>query len=123
MRLADRFFPSHLASFSTMQRSVPRCFVRMPAWITVGSEYTDEHVAFVRDISTRGIFFYSDFRPTPGQSISLVLEYLKGTNRVRLHLSGKVVRLEESATDAAVGTAVRFDAVQPNVPRTPIRAV
>ena len=122
MRLADRFFPSHLTTFPAVQRNVPRAFVRMPAWITVGSEYNAEHVAFVRDISTRGIFFYSDFRPTPGQQISLVLEYLKGTNRVRLHLSGKVVRLEQSAADSAVGIAIRFDAAQFDVPRTPVRA-
>lgn len=64
----------------------------MPAWVSVESDSRTEHVAFVRDISTKGLFFYSDFKPIAGENIKFVLEYLKGrtvpaTRRVRSMLS------------------------------------
>src|ERR671931_1283013 len=89
-------------------RSVSRAFVRLPAWITVGSPCSEEHVAFVRDISPRGMFFYSDFKLTKGDHIDLLLEYLSGASRVRLHLSGRVVRVEQAAPKSAIGMAVLF---------------
>jgi hypothetical protein len=42
------------------QRNAVRAFVHLPAWLTIDRDDTSEHVAFVRDISARGIFFYSD---------------------------------------------------------------
>lgn len=97
-------------------RSVSRAFVRLPAWITVGSPRSEEHVAFVRDISPRGIFFYSDFTLTKGDHIDFVLEYLSGTSRVRLHLSGRIVRVERAAPKSAIGIAVLFDSRRDDVP-------
>ncbi len=102
------------------QRSSARIFVRLPAWITLQAGER-EHVAFVRDISPRGIFFYSDFMPPEGERMGFVLEYLSGTNRTRLHLQGRVVRLERAGQDSAVGIAVWFDS-QCQVPRFPIRS-
>lgn len=96
-------------------RNAARVFVRLPAWITLDAG--SEHVAFVRDISPRGIFFYSDWSPSRGQQIDFVLQYLSGTNKVRLHLSGTVVRTEQGAPDAASGIAVEFDASHDDVPR------
>jgi hypothetical protein len=104
-----------------ISRNAARVFVRLPAWVTVGSANDGEHVAFVRDISPRGIFFYSDWKPTQGQEINFVLQYLSGTNKVRLHLSGMVVRIEQNSANAAFGIAVAFDASYDNVPRAPIR--
>jgi len=96
--------------------------VRLPAWITVGSPRSEEHVAFVRDISPRGIFFYSDFKLTKGDHVDFVLEYLSGTSRVRLHLSGRVVRVEQAAPKSAVGIAVLFDSRHDEVPNSRIAA-
>jgi|SRR5437868_8150052 len=45
-----------------IQRSTSRVFIHLSAWLTVHSSQSEEHVAFVRDISPRGIFFYSDFK-------------------------------------------------------------
>lgn len=42
-------------AFPTIQRSTPRVFVRMPAWVSVDSDCRTEHVAFVRDISDKGL--------------------------------------------------------------------
>ena len=103
-------------------RSVSRAFVRLPAWITVGSPHSEEHVAFVRDISPRGIFFYSDFELTTNDHIDFVLEYLSGTSRVRLHLSGRVVRVEQAAPKSAIGIAVLFDSRRDDVPNSRVQA-
>lgn len=104
----------------TQQRNATRIFVRLPAWVTLETA-PDEHVAFVRDISPRGIFFYSDFMPREGDEIRFVLEYLSGANKTRLHLHGKVVRLEQQAENT-VGIAVHFDAPHEEVPRSPIHS-
>lgn len=102
------------------QRNAARIFVRLPAWVTLETR-PDEHVAFVRDISPRGIFFYSDFLPNEGDDIGFVLEYLSGKNKTRLHLHGKVVRLEQQAENT-VGIAVQFDTLHEEVPRSPMRS-
>jgi hypothetical protein len=96
--------------------------VRLPAWITVSSPPSEEHVAFVRDISPRGIFFYSDFALTKDAHIDFILEYLSGTSRVRLHLSGRVVRVEQAVPKSAIGIAVLFDSRRDDVPNSRVQA-
>ena len=102
------------------QRKMARSFVRLPARIKIGSSRRDEHVAFVRDISPRGIFFYSDFKPTSGEHIAFVMQYRKGAKRVRPHLNGSVVRVEQATPTSATGIAVAFDSRCNNVPRSPL---
>ena len=104
-------------SLFTAHRSAARAFIRLPAWITVGLARSQEHVAFVRDISPRGIFFYSDFCLNGGQYIEFVVEYLKRNNRIRLHLAGHVVRVERATPTSAIGIAVAFDSLHEEVPR------
>ena len=83
---------------------------RRTAWITFKfkSSRTHEHVALVRDISDKGIFFYSDFLPTLGDQLDFVVEYLNGSDRVRLHLKGTVARVERASPGSATGVAVSF---------------
>jgi PilZ domain-containing protein len=100
------------------KRKAARAFVRLPAWITLGSSHSKEHVAFVRDISPRGIFFYSDFSLIDGQYVEFVVEYLKGQNRVRLHLNGHVVRVEQAKPTSATGIAVAFESAHDEVPHS-----
>jgi uncharacterized protein (DUF2252 family) len=88
----------------------------MPAWITVSCAQAKEHVAFVRDISPRGIFFYSNFSLRNRQHVNFVLEYTKGENRIRLQLAGQVVRVEQATSTSATGIAVAFDSVHDEVP-------
>jgi len=103
-------------------RCAKRVFVRLPAWVAIGSpEKQSEHVAFVRDISPRGVFFYSDWSATQGTKVEFVLEYLSGANRVRLHLSGRVVRIEQTSAEPVFGIAVAFDEPCVEVPHAPIR--
>lgn len=104
-----------MMSTGQLQRSAQRTFVRLPAWITLDAR-PREHVAFVRDISPRGIFFYSDFLPTSGDRLDFILEYLRDSNKVRLHLNGRVVRLEQTH-GSNVGIALAFDASRSDVTR------
>lgn len=92
------------------QRSVERIVSKLPAWITLFSHDGGDHVAFVRDISPRGIFFYSDFRPRRGDQIVFVMQYLNWGKGPRLHCKGTVVRLEKALQGSAFGIAVSFDA-------------
>jgi hypothetical protein len=102
-------------------RNALRVFVRLPAWVTVEREGTTEHVAFVRDISPRGIFLYSDWKPGHREHVDFVLQYLSGSNKVRLHFTGTVVRIEQTPANTACGIAVAFDSRHDDVPRFPLR--
>lgn len=110
--LAERELTAVADNHHQQQRRVSRIFVKLPAWVTLDS-HPSEHVAFVRDISTRGIFLYSDFLPRAGYHLNFILQYLNGSNNVRLHLGGKVVRLEQTQA-SAVGIAVAFAKISLN---------
>ena len=92
------------------RRSALRLVTRRTARLKYEPTALQEYVAFVRDISTRGAFFFSDFSPTPGDRLHLVVEFLSGSNKLRLHLKGSVVRVENPAPGCAPGIAVSFDA-------------
>jgi hypothetical protein len=113
--LAERGLTAVADNHHQQQRRASRIFVKLPAWITLDS-HPREHVAFVRDISTRGIFLYSDFLPRAGYHLNFILQYLNGSNNIRLHLGGKVVRLEQAQASAVV-IAVAFDAVNEDFPQ------
>ena len=90
------------------RRSIPRVLVSRTAWLTFKSASQHEHVALVKDISEKGVYFYSDFLPAVGDHLDFVVEYLSGSDRVRLHLKGAVMRVEQSAPGCAPGTAISF---------------
>ena len=80
---------SHSARRPGSHREAERAFIRLPATIQVGSDKA-KHVAFVRDISPTGCFFYCDVTPEIDARIELTLEYSKGKKKVRLQMTGKV---------------------------------
>jgi hypothetical protein len=98
-----------------------RSALRLPtcrsAWFTVQSTARKEHVAYIRDISTKGIFFYSDFLPAVGEELDFLVEYLNGATLARLHFRGAVVRVEQPRPGCAPGIAIAFH------PREPSRGV
>lgn len=103
-------------------RQSSRAFVRLPARIKDGSS-PREYVAFVRDISATGAFLYAGFTPKYGQRIVIELEYWKERNRIRLRLSGKVVRVEHPSPAATTGIAMAFDSPRTDIPRAPNQAM
>ena len=100
------------------RRRTPRISTRRAAWLTVQSPREHEHVSLVKDISTRGVFFYSDFVPGVGDHLDFVIEYLRGDDRVRLHFNGTVVRVEQSVPGNAPGIAVSFRRKARGFPRS-----
>lgn len=69
--------------------------------LTHGNE--PEHIAFTRDMSTAGVFFYSDFEPRVSDELSVTLVVPHGGC---LLLQGRVVRVERPRPGAAVGVAL-----------------
>lgn len=104
----------------TSDRLTSRSFVRLPVRITLASDLSTEHIGFVRDISPRGIFFYSDFSVAVGEALVFIVEYTNGEKKTRLELSGKAIRVEQGASKEAIGIAVAFDSVHDEVPRAPL---
>ena len=79
--------------------------------MSLGSRFshrTHTNVSLVKDVSARGVFFYSDFVPVIGDHLDFVIEYLRGKDRVRLHFKGAVVRVERSLPGSVPGIAVSF---------------
>ena len=99
--------PVMLGAFAT-RRSTTRVPIRRIAWLTFEMLPDHERVALVKDISTRGIYFYSDFDPDIGDQLEFLVEFLSGPERVRLHLKGEVVRVEKAALGSSCGVAISF---------------
>jgi len=108
------------------QRNASRFFVTAATKIRTG-EGDEEHVGLVRDLSGNGIFVYSDFIPETGSRLEVILR----TSRMRpRHVSiacrGKVVRVEPSASGAAVGIAMAVDeyefCIQKTCPQLPAQS-
>lgn len=95
-------------------RGTRRFHVHMPASITVAAH--EEQVAFVRDISPCGMFFYSNLKPEKGAHLNLVLRYLGKGAETRLNVKGIVKRLEVGTPGTAVGVAIQFDHRHDEVP-------
>jgi PilZ domain len=91
------------------QRNALRFFVTAATKIRTG-EGCEEHVGLVRDLSGNGIFVYSDFAPECGSRLEVILRTSKMRPRhVSIACRGKVVRVEPSATGAAIGIALAVD--------------
>jgi hypothetical protein len=82
--------------------------LKRTAWLTFRSFEPHESVGLLKDISPKGIFFYSDFAPVVGDELDFVVEFLTGRDQTRLHLKGTVVRVEQPASGCAPGVAVSF---------------
>jgi hypothetical protein len=88
------------------QREADRNFVIAPASIDVAGE---SHVGLVRDVSSSGMFVYSDFIPNCGATIQLRMQ-LRGES-LKLEsfdCKGTVVRVQGADSGAAVGIAVKL---------------
>jgi len=91
------------------QRNASRFFVTAATKIRTGDD-CEEHVGLVRDLSGNGIFVYSDFTPECGSRLEVILRTSKMRPRhVSIACRGKVVRVEPSASGAAVGIALAVD--------------
>ena len=91
------------------RRSTPRVLARRTIRLTFESPCEEARLALMRDISTKGVFFYSEFSPSLGDELDFVLEFVSVSENVRFHFKGHVIRVEDPAPCCAPGVAVSFD--------------
>ena len=93
------------------QRRSLRLLTTAPAIVFAGGE---RHIGLVRDLSSTGLFVYSDFAPAAGTELKLTIRLARDNKKSALFLcTGKVVRIEDSVNGAAVGIAVKFEGEGP----------
>jgi len=90
------------------RRSTPRVLARRTVRLTFESPCEQERLALTRDISAKGVFFYSDFSPSLGDELDFLLEFVSVSDNVRFHFKGHVIRVEHPAPGCAPGVAVSF---------------
>lgn len=88
------------------QRSSLRLLTTAPAVIHVNGE---RHVGLVRDLSSTGLFVYSDFTPELGAEMKITIRLAREKNKNMVFLcSGEAVRVEDARNGSAVGIGVNF---------------
>ena len=98
------------------QRRGPRLLTTAPAVMHLNEE---RHIGLVRDLSSTGLFVYSDFNPSVGDELRITVRLSGDKNESAVFLcTGKVVRVEDSCNGSAVGIGVRFEDEQTVSPDT-----
>ncbi len=88
------------------QRRALRLLTTAPAVIYLEGE---RHIGLVRDLSSTGLFVYSDFAPALDAELKLTIQLSRDDKKTSLFIcKGNVVRVENSGIGAAIGIAVRF---------------
>lgn len=85
------------------ERSDARTPLHLPGSVQRTGGGETSHVAFTRDVSSSGLFFYSDFMPALGQDLTLTFVTPNGGC---LMFQGTVVRVEQQSPGAAAGIAL-----------------
>lgn len=96
------------------QRASIRTLVVLPATIHFQEK---GHVGLLRDISPEGLFVYSDFAPSVGDSLDIDIGDRRNGAGKRVSCTGIVVRVESKGDGAAVGIALRITDHESHVPR------
>lgn len=90
------------------RRSCMRIRLAVPAEVSCPGVHPEHHTALVRDISTSGAFFYSNFTPEPDSNITIDFVFPIVERRMKVTCHGVVVRVERSSTGGATGIAMQF---------------
>ncbi len=85
------------------ERGSPRSTLLLSGAVRCTNGSSEEHIAFTRDLSSSGLFFYSDFPPRLSDDLTLTLVTADGAC---LLLQGRVVRVEQHVPSSAVGIAL-----------------
>jgi hypothetical protein len=90
------------------ERQVSRVHVTLPATINCPSLECHNRLAIVRDLSTCGVFFYSELDARVGAKISVQFVLSAFGKNIRMVCEGSIVRVEHFPQGAATGVAVSF---------------
>jgi len=87
-------------------RSSRRQMIHSAAQISIAGN--GDHNGIVRDLSSDGIFLYSNFKPAVGADIAVTFTTRVGTEMVKIFTHAKVVRVQQVVSGAAPGIAAQF---------------
>jgi PilZ domain-containing protein len=89
------------------QRRALRLLTTAPAVVFADGQ---RHIGLVRDLSSTGLFVYSDFTPELGTELKLTIRFSRDKNKTAIFIcTGRVVRVEEGRNGAAVGMGLKFE--------------
>lgn len=91
------------------QRRSPRILVYAAGTISaVNGRPSDKHIAWIKDINQSGLCLFTRYRPLLGTPVRVTLESDPRKMGRQQHYEGKVVRVQEFGSQAALAVAVRF---------------
>ena len=96
------------------QRRSPRRSVHASGTISAGG---NTYVAWVKDITDSGVFVFTKYRPTVGETVHIKFDARKLPANFRSQYDGSVVRIQNCGPGAAVGVAVLFSVMSAMVLR------
>ncbi|HET7206861.1 MAG TPA: PilZ domain-containing protein [Terriglobales bacterium] len=90
------------------RRTMRRFDMRLPALVKLPGNGFQEFLTETQNVSARGVFFYLDYRLSPGAKIEVTLtlpSHVTVSDSIRVRFSARVLRVEASASGARVGVA------------------
>ena len=101
-----------MAEVQQEKRTTRRFGLRLPVTVSYTENGSQEKSAQTRDVSARGICFYLDSAIEAGAAIEFTLTLppeITLTESIRVRCKGKVVRVDQGATDGKVAVAAVID--------------
>ena len=101
-----------MAESQEEKRATRRFALRLPVSVSYEGESSQEKAAQTRDVSARGICFYVDSAISAGSAIEFTLTLppeITLTESIRVRCKGKVVRVDNGASDGKVAVAAVID--------------
>jgi len=102
-----------MAQPQTEQRSARRFRLDLPVAVTFPTSDTPGIIARTRDVSSRGVFIYSDSGLQKGSALEFVMTLppeITLAAPIRVRCQGTVVRVDKSANYCGVAVAIgRYD--------------
>lgn len=94
------------------KRATRRFALRLPVSVTYAENGAQEKTAQTRNVSARGICFYLDSAIAAGATIEFTLTLppeITLTESIRVRCKGRVVRVDDAASDGRVAVAAVID--------------
>ncbi len=91
------------------KRSTRRFSLVLPITVKFPESGAKDVVGHTRDVSSRGVFFYIDSELAENNSIDFVMTLppeITLSDPVRVHCSGRVVRINEAGSEKGVAVAI-----------------
>ena len=106
-----------MAQPQSEKRSNRRFVLDLPIAVKFLDSHTQEASGHTRDVSSRGVFFYTESKIDEGTPIEFVMTLpseITLTDPIRVHCTGKVVRVDgPSAAEQGVAVAIeKYDFVR-----------